>query len=170
MPSRFKWRTAASPVSDPQRSRVYLMENEAIGGRHYCQLADLEIVARAKNVCKLYGVPQAKLSWDDLGVWAAEWKNGHIRLNRNKVTARSIMTILHELAHHIHWGLGGDASTQHQNHGPEFMGCYMSVLDTSRIIPVVGMRAICDVYRVKYRDPGTRQSLALLQRICRGQA
>lgn len=169
MPSRFKWAVAASPKSDPQRSRVYRMENEAIGGRHYCQLSDLEIMARARDVCELYGVPQAKVSWSDLGRWAAEWKGGDIRLNRNKVTSRSILTILHELAHHVHWGLGGEASTQQENHGPEFMGCYMSILDTSRIIPVVGMRAICESYRVEYRDPGTRGSLPRLRRICLGR-
>ena len=170
MPARFKWGVPRSPRTDSQRNRVYRMENEAIGGRHYCQLSDLEILARAKNVCELYSVPQAKVSWDDLGRWAAEWKDGSIRLNRNKVTSRSILTILHELAHHVHWGLGGEVSSQHENHGPEFVWCYMSLLDTSRIIPVFGMRPICDAYQVKYHDPGTRQSLVRLMRICQGQA
>lgn len=143
------------------------MENEAIGGRHYCQLSDLEIVARVESVCTMYGIRKAKLVWADLGRWAAEWDNGIIRLNRGKVTARSILTVLHELGHHLHACLGGDQASKHENHGPEFVACYMSILDTSRIIPVVGMRAICDAYKIRYKDPGTTNSLIKLQSVVR---
>lgn len=169
MPAKFRYALKRSPKADPQQYRVYRMENEAIGGRHYCQLSDLEIVARAKNVCALYRVPDAKVTWADLGRWAAEWKNGAIRLNRNKVTSRSILTILHELAHHVHWGLAPEESVQHENHGPEFMACYMSILDTSRVIPVIGMRPICEAYNVRYHDPGTGNSLKRLRGIACGR-
>lgn len=168
MARKFRYAIKKSPKSDPQQYRVYRMENEAIGGRHYCQLQDLEIISLAKSVCEMYSVPQVKLEWVDLGKWAAEWDNGVIRLNRHKPTARSVLTILHELAHHVHWTLGGEGSNTHQIHGPEFMACYMSILDTARVIPVVGMRAICDAYKVRYTDPGTGSSLRKLRRVVAG--
>ena len=169
MPAKFDIPLKRSPKSDPQQYRLYRMENEAIGGRHYCQLQDLEIISLIRSVCAEYQVPQAKVEWADLGRWAAEWQGGKIRLNRHKVTARSVLAVLHESAHHIHGALAGELALSHESHGPEFVACYMSVLDTARIIPVVGMRAICDGWGIRYIDPGTRQSLVRLKRICQGK-
>lgn len=168
MPAKFRIPLKRGPKSDPQQYRVYRMENEAIGGRHYCQLQDLEIVSMSKSVCEAYSVPQAKIEWVSLGKWAAEWQDGTIRLNRHKATARSVLTILHELAHHVHGALGGAVAELQENHGPEFMACYMSILDTARIIPVVGMRAICGAYKVRYADPGTASSLKKLRQVVAG--
>lgn len=168
MARRFRYAIKRSPKSDPQQYRVYRMENEAIGGRHYCQLQDLEIISLAKRVCEMYSVPQVKLEWVDLGKWAAEWQDGTIRLNRQKPSARSVLTILHELAHHVHAAFGGEAAESQQSHGAEFMACYISILDTARIIPVVGMRAICDAYKVRYADPGTGSSLKKLHQVVVG--
>lgn len=155
-----------SPKSDPQQYRVYRMENEAIGGRAYMRLERDVIASLVRSVCRNYRVPQVKLEWKNLGKWAAEWEDGIIRLNTRKGTASDVLTITHELGHHIHAYLSDGADELHEPHGPEFMACHMSVLDTCRVIPVVGMRAICDHYQVRYHDPGVTNSLSRLRRIC----
>lgn len=73
----------------------------------------------------------------------------------------------HELAHHIHYWLSDDGAVDQEAHGPEFMACHISILDTCRFIPVVGMRAICGEWRVRYADPGTGNSLKVLRGIVR---
>ena len=167
MPQPFSFPARRSPKSDPQQYRVYRMESEAIGARTYARLTRKASRSLARSVCRAYGVPQVKLVWRDLGTWAAEWNNGVIYLSSKKGTARDFITLTHELAHHIHWHLGGDVTNDHEGHGPEFMACHMSVLDTCRMIPVVGMREICKAWKVRFADPGTGNSLAKLQRIVR---
>ena len=169
MPRRFRYPVTRSPKSDPQQYRVYRMENEAIGARSYVKLDRDTVRSLVRSVCRNYGVPLAKVEWTSkLGRWAAEWDNGTIRLSTKKGTARDVLTITHELAHHLHHYLSDGTDGQHQSHGPEFMACHMSVLDTCRVIPVVGMRAICAAWKVRYTDPGTGSSLKKLQGIVRG--
>jgi hypothetical protein len=163
MAKRFQYPIKRSPRYDPQQYRVYRMENEAIGARRYMHLTRRAVRQLADSICRNYRVPRVKLSWCDLGKWAAEWDNGVIRLNTNKSSSQDLLTLTHELAHHIHFHLGGKHDLQ-EPHGPEFMACHMSVLDTVRMIPVVGMRAICKTWKVRYADPGTRSSL---KRLCR---
>lgn len=171
MPTKYRYPVKRSPKSDPQQYRVYRMENEGIGVRSYLRLSKDTIRKLAVSVCRNYRVPTTRLAWADLGKWAAEWREqpsqraSLIVLNTKKGSARDPLTILHELAHHVHYWMADDGAPEQQAHGPEFMACYMSVLDTCRVIPVVGMRAICDAWRVQYADPGTDNSLATLQRI-----
>lgn len=172
MAQRFRYPIKRSPKSDPQQYRVYRMENEAIGARSYMKMTKAAIAALARSVCRNYRVPVVRLVWKDLGKWAAQWIEGAntIELNTKKGTSKDILTITHELAHHIHHHLAAGMDVNHEDHGPEFMACHISVLDTLRVVPVVGMRAICDVYKVKFHDPGTTSSLKKLTRICRLRA
>jgi predicted SprT family Zn-dependent metalloprotease len=163
---QFQYPIKRSPASDPQQYRVYRMENEAIGARQYMRASKEKIRQLVRSVCRNYGVPAPKLVWCDLGKWAAEWDNGMIRLNTKKGMASDVLTVTHELAHHIHYHLAGRQDL-HAAHGPEFMAVHMSILDTCRIIPVEGMRAICARWKVLYCDPGTTCSLPKLRRICR---
>lgn len=164
MAKRFKYPLRRSPKSDPQQYRVYRMENEAIGAREFMRMSRPAIRQLVRSVCRNYRVPQAKVVWCDLGKWAAEWDNGVIKLNTKKGTASDLLTVTHELAHHLHWHLAGH--DEHEAHGPEFMACHMSILDTVRAVPVVGMRAVCAKWKIRYHDPGTANSLARLKRIC----
>ncbi len=168
MPRKFSYPIKRSPKSDPQQYRVYRMENEAIGARCYMQMSRTAMRALAAMVCRNYRVPQVRLTWKDLGRWAAQWlEPSAIELSNSKGSARDILTITHELAHHIHHHLSGGADEHQQNHGAQFMACHMSILDTCRVIPVVGMKAICDDYGIAYFDPGRGGSLARLRSICR---
>ena len=170
MPAKFDLPLKRSPKSDPQQYRLYRMENEAIGGRTYHRLTDAMQRTLATGVCRNYRVPNVVIVRRDLGKWAAMWSLPRtIEFNIRKGTARDLVTLTHELAHHVHHWLSDGASDNQESHGPEFMACHMSILDTVRVIPVVGMRAICESWGVRYIDPGTRQSLARLQRICQGR-
>lgn len=157
-----------SPKSDPQQYRVYRMESEAVGAMQYMQLSMKKIRVLVRAVCRNYGVPLARVVRRNLGRWAAMWCDKTITLNTIKGTARHLITITHELAHHLHYWLSGGKSEDQQAHGPEFMACHMSILDTLRIVPVCGMRAVCEKWKVDYRDPGMTCSLPKLQRIVCG--
>jgi len=174
MPAKFARPIARSPASDPQQFRVYRMEHEAIGGRHYARLSRTAVVALVRGICRNYGVKPPKVGWEDIGRWAAEWRehpsDGEpmIVFSTKKRTARDILTVTHEVAHHLHYELSEGKWEDQENHGPEFMACHMSVLDTIRMIPVCAMRVICDKWKVRYTDPGSTSSLAKLKRIVRG--
>ena len=176
MPRPFALPIRRSPKSDPQQYRLYRMENEAIGACKAYRLSKTAIRAVIKAVCKNYGVPEPRIYWQDLGRWAAEWREhdlsmdgpSTIAFNTIKGTARDALTVTHELAHHIHYWLGEGAEGQ-EPHGPEFMACHMSILDSRRMIPVAGMRAVCEKYKIRYADPGDALSLPRLIKICRGK-
>lgn len=168
MPSKYRYPIRRSPKSDPQQFKVYRMEEEAIGARSYCKLTRVGVGQLVRSISQNYRVPCPRLVWKDLGRWAAEWTEpGEIALNTRKNTAKDVLTITHEMAHHVHFHLGGEPTREQENHGPEFMACHMSILDSCRVIPVVGMRAICAAWKVRFADPGTRNSLSKLKRIAR---
>lgn len=157
-----------SPKSDPQQFKVYRMENEAIGARNYMSLTRRTVERFTRAVCRQYKLPRIQFRYKDLGKWAAEWMEPNIITLGVRTTSRDLLTIAHELAHHLHEQIAGDLAQE--SHGAEFMGCYMSILDTCRIIPVVGMRAICEHYGIRFVDPGTRSSIRKLKRAVRGSA
>lgn len=171
MPVKYRYAVKRSPKSDPQQYRVYRMESEAIGARRYQRLTREVTRQLVSSVCRNYGVPVAELAWANLGKWAAEWRpqesqrTSLIVLSTVKGTARDLLTVTHELAHHLHYWLSDDGAVEQEAHGPEFMACHISILDTCRVIPVVGMRAICDEWKVRYADPGTGNSLKALRSI-----
>ena len=167
MAAQYRMPIKRSPKADPQQYRVYRMENEAIGARRHMRLKPSAIEKLVRSVCRNYGVKPPKVRWKYLGKWAAEWDNDRINLNPSKGTSRDILTVTHELAHHIHYCISLGKSEEQQPHGPQFMACHISILDTCRIIPVVGMRAICKKWKVAFCDPGESNSLATLRRIAR---
>ena len=105
----------------------------------------------------------------DLGEWGAEWSPpATIKINPYKQGTRDLVTLAHELAHHLHEYLAPGAD--HEPHGPEFMLCYVSILGTARMIPAVGMMAVLDKYKIRYINPGKKRSVTTLHRkVVRGR-
>lgn len=171
MPAKYRMPIRRSPKADPQQYRVYRMENEAIGSRHYRRLSRRGIRTLIRSVCRDYGVAVPRIVWKDLGRWSAEWstragtEKRTISFSTRKKMSRDMLTVTHELAHHLHYEFAGLIADKQENHGPQFMACHMSILDTCRIIPIIGMRAICDAWRIRYVDPGTTRSPAKLKRV-----
>lgn len=164
MAKHFQFPIKRSPSTDSQQYLVYRMENEAIGARKYATLTRPAITRLIRSICREYQLPQVTVLFEDLGEWTAEWRPPSTIVFGKKMTSKGLLTVTHEMAHHLHYHVAGVDSLGHEDHGPEFMACHMSILDTARIIPVVGMRAICDAYKIKYADPGVKNSLAALKR------
>lgn len=168
MAKQFQLPIKRSPAKDPQQYLVYRMENEAIGARRYTQLSRKAIARLIRSICREYKLPKVNVQFADLGDWTAQWDAPATITFGKKASAKSILTITHEMAHHLHYHLAGIESFKHEDHGAEFMACHMSILDTARVIPVVGMRAICEAYKIQYADPGTKNSLTALKRAVLG--
>lgn len=142
--------------TDPQQFRFYRMEREEIGARDYARLTWKACRRVCRSVCRSYGIPMVKLTSRVMGRWAAEYdyETGTITLNPKKGTATDLLTVLHELAHHVHYQLSGLAYGKHQNHGAAFVACYMSVLDTVRLIPYDAVLVILKRRKLKFISPG----------------
>jgi hypothetical protein len=183
MPRPYAYACKKSPKSDPQQHQVYRMESEALGARNYQSMSRANIVRLVNGVCRVYKISRPTVRYKDLGKWAAQWisptyqeERGRTRLifpavielSTRKRTSMDFITITHELAHHLHASFGA-ATDKHAGHGAEFMACHISILDTVRAIPVYAMRTVCRQYRIKFRDPGTRNNLGDLLRAVVGR-
>lgn len=146
----YKWPLKKSPASDSQRELVYRMESEAIGAKMFMRLSPDVISKVLRSLCKKFHVPPVRIEYKNFKTYAAEWESPNIiRFSKHKGTARDLITVLHEFAHHMHAHYT-DGSFQYEAHGPEFMTCYIAVLDVSRYMPTAAMRLICDNYKIKY--------------------
>lgn len=165
MVAKFRMPIKRSLKSDPQQYLLYRMEQECFGGMWRGRMTLKAIRSLSDSICKNYGVEKAKVSFKELGKWAGQClSTGAIEINPNKRAALSMICILHELAHHIHNQLVPfEVLVKQEFHGPEFLACYMSVLDTTRVIPLAGMRAILKGYDLMYIDPGDDCSVSVLK-------
>lgn len=155
-----------APRNDPQRSRVYRMETEAIGARNYMRMSRSDVKRFVRSVCRAYGLPRVKIIYKDLGRWAAQWVEPNIIELGRKSSSRDLITLAHELAHHLHHQLSPDDTA---GHGPEFMTCHMSILDMARIVPYEAMRVICRLYGVLHSRVSDPLDVSLLRRALRAR-
>lgn len=163
MARKFRRPIKKSPKSDPQRNLIYRMESEAIGGRQYLTLTKRKIVSLINSLSRNYRIPPCVIRFNDMTEWAADWRPPGIITFGKKSTSRDLLTALHEFAHHLHYVI--EPADVHQGHGPEFMCCYMSVLDTIRFIPVEAMAAVCETYKIKYIAPKATDGIDQLARL-----
>lgn len=156
-----------SPKKDPQRNLVYFMEGDSFGAlQGRARMTRAAIRAFAKKVCRNYKLPQVNVQFSKINDCAANWVEPRTIVFNPKVPwSHGLLVVVHELAHHLHFSI---CPTGHQDHGPEFMCCYMDILDTTRTVPLVGMRAVCDSYGVKYADRGKDNSLKALKKAVLG--
>jgi hypothetical protein len=167
MARRFKRPTKKSPKSDPQRNLVYRMESEAIGARTLLTLTKPRIVSLLRNLARSYHIAPCKVRFNDMTAWAADWQPPGIITFGRKTTSQDLLTALHEFAHHLHYVI--EPCDTHAGHGPEFMCCYMSVLDHVRFLPVVAMAAVCDKYKIKYIRPKETDGIDELSKLIQGK-
>lgn len=150
-------RTNKPCPGDPQRTRLYKLEREFIGTSVYHQVAQKHLRLLARHACAYYHVPLIKIvvyndkehkrfgesvsySDDDFAT-----SYGHeIRLNRGYHGA-NFTTLLHELAHYI----SDQYYEHHRDHGPQFCGIYMHLLDKYRILPAFAFRTLAKKWGVR---------------------
>lgn len=151
-------RSSVGSKSDPQQLRLYAMEREEIGARDYARLPFAECARVIRSVCRAYGVPRPRLLRRKLK-HAAEWwkapgkRYSEIVLSTARHNSQDLLTVLHELAHHIHFYLA-DQPAEDEDHGPEFLACYLSILDTVRFLPRDAMAVICKRRGLRFYLPG----------------
>lgn len=153
-----------SPKKDPQKHLVYFMEADSLGAlHHHAKMTRAGIRKFAKSVCGIYQVPQVAVQFKQLDSSAAHWQEPCTLIFNPKQMpwSQSLLIVIHELAHHVHYSLAPEGQ---QDHGPEWMCCYMDILDAVRVLPYEGMRAVCDKYGVKYADRGNSERLSALKR------
>lgn len=169
MPVKFRLAVKRSPKSDPQQYRLYRMESEAIGARHYLRISRETVVRFIRNACRTYGVPQLTLRFENHRKWAAYFLAPSLIVFSRKTTARDLLTAAHEFAHYLHYVVAKEKSEEHQTHGPEFMACYLSVLDTIRFIPMQAMALLCDERLIQYLRPKEGMGVDQLRKLICGR-
>jgi hypothetical protein len=136
--------------ADPNKQAVYRMEKREFAGVWLHVKQPMKYLQRRANaVCRLYEVPTVRLRVGRVEGGCAEYDSVDrlIRIDdRHKVTARNLLTVAHELAHHIVWERHGNRA---QDHGPMFVLVYGQVLSSLRLCPFAGWRAACKRHGVK---------------------
>jgi hypothetical protein len=150
---------------DPQQDSLYLMEREALRGWDRGQLPVAERLKFAKQVCRMYGVPQVKLEVKPMGKWAGEYYDGRIVLASDSGSGRTVSTLAHELAHHLHTVFAEDR--EHEPHGPAFATCYIHLFDRARLVPAPAMYKIMDRFGIEYHKQRTLDDAGKLARLIR---
>lgn len=170
MPRRFAKPVRQSPKSDPQQYELYRMESEAIGARHWLRLSRQNVIRFIRSACRAYGIPQLTIRFESHRKWAAYFMAPALVVFSRKTTARDLLTAAHEFAHYLHFAVAGAESEKHATHGPEFMACYMSVLDTIRFLPVQAIALLCDERAIKYVRPKEGMGVDQLRKLICGRS
>lgn len=169
MPRQFARPIRRSPKSDPQQYRVYRMESEAIGARHWLRLSRQNVARFIHAACRSYGIPRIKIRFENHRKWAAYFQAPSLIVFSKKTTARDLLTAAHEFAHYLHYVVAGAKSEQHAVHGSEFMTCYLSVLDTIRFIPARAMALLCEERSIKHVCPKEGAGVDQLRKLICGR-
>lgn len=139
-------RVRRSPSCDPQRERVYAMENTFMASHMHYAKADMRTLRRvSRAACELYGVKPPTL---------IQGRNKRIAGQYDSVLeavwlfkrGMNSAVLLHELAHHI-----DDAAfdSYAAPHGPRFAAIEMDLLDKLKVLP-------SDAFRLLARRFGVR--------------
>jgi hypothetical protein len=163
MARRFKRPIRRSPKCDPQRQRFYRMEHEAINGRRLLNtLTQPQVRKLVKVLSRSYKIPGPLVQFVQTDEFHGMWVDPNLLLFNTKSGPVGVVTVVHEMAHYVHEVYAPD--NEDQPHGPQFVACYMSIIDALRLVPVCGMRAILEDYKLKYIDPGKNTTLTTLKR------
>lgn len=122
---------ARSPKCDPQREEVYGWEKKfgTLWYMHGMTYKDARMLLGL--MCKRYGVPPPRFkSVEDAPYTAAAHGDVLIEVNRSKAKPTALL-VAHEAAHVICHASG----IFKPDHGPEWLGIYIDLLDHYRILP-----------------------------------
>lgn len=133
-------------AADPNKAALYRLElREFAGIWRYVKQPMKYLRRRASAVCKLYQVPPVRIRAGKVEGGSAEYEADDARITLDG-TARNLITLAHELAHHIIWCRHGHRA---QDHGPMFVLVYGQALSSLRCCPMPGWRAACRRHGVK---------------------
>ena len=133
---------------DHQQDRVYKWEGTwPLWTRQGMSKAKCKDLVR--KVSGLYRIPPPSLKFPDKrSVWAYyKTPNHYISLPRH---ARNASTVLHEMAHAIHWYILGESS--HEDHGPEWLGIFLWLLCYFGVASEEAIIATAQLHRLRWRS------------------
>ena len=141
--------------TDPQAKLVYKMEREFVGVSVYHKVDRQHLLLVMNHVCKYYKVavpkliiynkPKERIFGSSSSVVFDDGTGAYdIRLNRGFHGA-NLCTLLHELAHHI----CDSYYENHEDHGKEFCGIYMHLLEKYRVMPSCAFRAMAKRWGIR---------------------
>jgi hypothetical protein len=134
-----------SPPDDPQRDLVYAMEKLHFAG-HCRHVLPRKMIKRwVRRVCRTYRIPQPKLAIKEPTVRGRSAECDEVGVTLHPKWGCNGLTLLHELAHWIVFNRHPYAT----DHGPTFMRVYGELLDTMRLVPFAGFRAVCVRHGIK---------------------
>lgn len=145
------------------------MESEAIGARRWLRISRQKVVQFIRAACATYSIPVPTIRFENHTKWAAYFQAPSLLVFSKKTTARDLLTAAHEFAHYLHHVVAGEEGDAHQVHGPEFVACYIDVLDTIRFMPIEAMVAVCEKYKIKYLRPKESYGVDQLRKLICGR-
>lgn len=140
---------AFSPKSDPQRGRLYRMEEREFNGHARHTLAETHLRNGLKALCRRLKISAPKLAIrriDKSNVCGA-YSPSLCLIELHPKMGKNAWTLAHELAHHViavH-----DPKNQFQDHGPEFVHVFVILLDVMRLVPRIAMEPVLRKYRLQ---------------------
>lgn len=136
----------AGLTPDPNKAALYRMEQREFAGLWMHVRQPMKYLQRrARAICRMYEVPPAKIRARTEPGCDAQYHDHCDTIDLGK-TGRNVLSLAHELAHHIVWKRHGNRA---QDHGPMFVLVYGQLLSSLRCCPMAGWRAACKRHRVK---------------------
>lgn len=136
---------STAPIDDPQRERVYEMEDSELRG-HYAHHASRKRLKRALNaLCRDAGIPKAILYVRRFKTRCGYYEPFNRIIELDSEEGANYLVLCHEFAHHATWCKSPNAT----DHGPTWMKWYAWAADTVGLVPIAGMRAVARKYKVK---------------------
>lgn len=141
-----KEKKAHQRKTDPQASRLYLLERYLFGAVVYTRTDHDLLRSVAAHACREAKVSPVEVRFiHGKGIYGE--CDHEIRLNlNNKTRGDNMSTLLHELGH---WIDGEYFGQDHESHGPEFVTVYRWLLDKYRMLPAYCFDAMCRRHSVK---------------------
>lgn len=139
-------RVRRSPSYDPQRERVYAMENTFMSAHmHYTKTDMRTLRAVSRAACELYGVKPPTII-QGRGTRIAGQYDSMLEAVWLFKRGMNPAVLLHELAHHIDDVAFDSYSAPH---GPRFVAIEMELLDKLKVCPSDAFRLLARQYGVR---------------------
>lgn len=136
--------------SDPQRDKVYQLEDALFGTVNNALLSRAAIGQAVEQYAAVFDVPPPTVQYRRMVHHDGEQRGRYITLSthRSKL-GRSPITLCHEFAHYLCTLCDPDDTWQ--PHGPEFVGIYALVLETAGVTPRTWIFQHAKEFKVKFK-------------------
>lgn len=156
-------------VEDPQKAAVYAWE-EGWYDWNISSLTLREIRRYVQRACRLYSVPTMKVRGHKGGMWTTYDPDAEsVTFHPHQ---RNLAVTLHECAHHILFQVcrqeaDEDSDGNFEDHGSEFLGVYLFLLNEFGVAPLVALTASAKDAGLRFTPVRGSAPQALRKRVAR---